>query len=167
MTNARRQDDGRVTALERASRGLVLFVLLLLATEVALAVVGLRSYEVPTSRNASFVDNVFASWIVILAARMALLFGAAYIAVSVVGLIASRRWLAQLGPFKVSDPIARFDCNAVAVDEEMKDAAEAVQDLERELMSSDTALAESQADNRRLLTYIDMLDERQGRNRGI
>jgi hypothetical protein len=52
--------------------------------------------------------------VVILAVRIALLFAAAYVAVSVVGLVANRRWLVALGPFRASDPIARLGNGATS-----------------------------------------------------
>jgi hypothetical protein len=95
---------------------------------------------------------------VILAARIALMFAAAYVAVSAVGLIASRRWLSQLGPFKASDPIARLDSNTEIVQNELQDALGTIENLEQRLVESDESLAKAQDDIELLLDHVDMME---------
>jgi hypothetical protein len=107
------------SALETVGQVFGLVLLGLLAAGIVFAIVGIYPHRLPTERNPNFVDEIFASRVVILAARIALMFAATYVAVSVVGLIANRRWLSQLGPFKASDPIARLDSNAEIVQNEL------------------------------------------------
>src|ERR1700689_1737947 len=84
-------------------------VLLALVAAAALAIAQIYPNKLPTTRNPSFVDNIFDSRVVILLVRVALIFAAGYVVISVVGLIVGRRWLAELGPFKASEPIARLE----------------------------------------------------------
>lgn len=78
-----------------------------LVAAAVLAVTQIYPNELPTTKNPSFVDNIFDSRVVILLIRIALIFAAGYVVISVVGLIVGRRWLAGLGPFKASEPLAR------------------------------------------------------------
>ena len=151
----------QTTALERVSQGVAVLILLLLAAGIVFAVVGIYPHQVPTTKNPSFIDNIFASRVVILATRIALMFAAAYVAVSVVGLIASRRWLSQIGPFKASDPIAQLDRSTETLEEGLQDAVETIGDLECRLIDSDDALAKGQDDIELLLEHIDTIEREQ------
>ncbi len=75
-------------------------VLAALVYVAVLAVIQIYPHQLPTTKNPSFVDSIFDSRIVILVVRVALMFAAGYIVISVVGLIVGRRWLSKLGPFK-------------------------------------------------------------------
>ncbi len=79
------------------------------------------------------------------AVDVALLFAAGYVVISVVGLILGRRWIAELGPFKASEPIARLERGAEALEKDLTDALETVEDLERQLVDNGVALSQSQS----------------------
>jgi len=133
-------------------------VLAALVAAAVLAVIQIYPHKLPTTANPSFVDNIFDSRVVILVVRVALIFAAGYIVISVVGLIVGRRWLSQLGPFKASDPIARLDKSAEALESDLQEAVDTIQDLEKRLVESDEALAKAQADIGSLLDYIDTVE---------
>lgn len=139
---------------------MALGVVLVLA---ALAALGFLVSEVLPSRvsnakNPSFVDNIFANPVVLLFTRVALMAAAVYVLVSVIALMGGRRWLAELGPFKASDPIARLDSNAELLENELQDAVNTIEDLEARLVESDESLAKAQADIGVLLDHIDTIE---------
>lgn len=98
-------------------------LLLLLVVGTVLVIVALFSGEVPTKRDPGFIDTIFASAIVVGAARIALLFACGYVVISVIALIAGRRWLRQVGP--------------IAADEVSKSVTDVVE--ERDLLAADLA----------------------------
>ncbi len=154
----RQETTGQSSALETAGQIFGFVLLALLATGIVFAVIGIYPHKLPTENNPSFVDEIFASRVVILATRIAVMFAATYVAASVVGLIASRRWLSQLGPFKASDPIARLDSNAEIVQNELQDALGTIENLEQRLVDSDESLAKAQGDIELLLDHIDTME---------
>ncbi len=133
-------------------------VLAALVVAAVLAVIQIYPHKLPTTTNPSFVDNIFDSRVVILGVRVALIFAAGYIVISVVGLIVARRWLSQLGPFKASDPIARLDNNAQSLESDLQDAADTIHDLEQRLVESDESLAKAQTDIYALVAVIDTIE---------
>lgn len=133
-------------------------VLLTLLAAAVLAVIQIYPHSLPATKNPSFVDNIFDSRVVILLVRVALIFAAGYVVISVVGLIVGRRWLAELGPFKASEPIARLERGAEALEEDLSDALKTVEGLERRLVASDEALAQARSDIDFLLDHIDTLE---------
>ena len=138
--------------------GLVLVVLASLIAAAALAVIQIYPHQLPATKNPSFVDNIFDSRVVILVVRVALMFAAGYIVISVVGLIIGRRWLAELGPFRASEPIARLDRGTEALERDLADALETVEGLEERLVESDHALARARSDIATLLDHIDTME---------
>ena len=133
-------------------------VLIALVVATALATIQIYPHKLQTTTHPSFVDNIFDSRIVILGVRVALIFAAGYIVISVVGLIVARRWLSQLGPFKASDPIARLDNNAQLLESDLQDAVDTIQNLEQRLVESDESLAKAQADIDALVALIDTIE---------
>ena len=117
--------------------------LLALGVAAALAVAQIYPSRLSTTKNPSFVDNIFDSRVVILLIRVALIFAAGYVVISVVGLIVGRRWLAELGPFKASEPIDRVERGAEIFDTDLGDARETIEGLQRRLVESDDALAQA------------------------
>jgi hypothetical protein len=143
------------TPLWQTLAGIV--ALLALVAAAALAVAQIYPNQLPTTKSPSFVDNIFDSRVVILLIRVALIFAAGYVVISVVGLIVGRRWLAELGPFKASEPIARLERGAEAVENDLGDALEMVADLKQGLVESDEALAQARSDIEFLVDRIDTL----------
>lgn len=76
---------------------------------------------------------------------MAIIFAAGYVVISVVGLIVGRRWLAELGPFKASEPVAQLGRGTEGLDKDLGDALEAVEYLEQRLSESDEALTQARS----------------------
>jgi septal ring factor EnvC (AmiA/AmiB activator) len=162
MVEQNQDQEGERSTLEVVGQAFAVLILVLLAVGIVFAVIGIYPHKLPTEKNPSFVDTIFASRVVILAARITLMFVAAYIAVSIVGLIASRRWLSQLGPFKASETIARLDHSAEALENDLQDAANTIHDLEQRLVESDEDLTKAQADIEFLLDHIDTIEAQQG-----
>ncbi len=144
--------------------GVVVVVLAALASAAVLAVIQIYPHQLPTTKNPSFVDNIFDSRVVILIVRVALIFAAGYIVISVVGLIVGRRWLSQLGPFKASDPIARLDESAEALESDLREAVDTIQELEQRLVESDESLAKAQTDIGALLDLVDTIEAKKEGN---
>ncbi len=138
-------------------------VLAALGVGVVFAIVGVYPHRIPVPRNPSFVDDIFLSRIVLLSVRIAVMFAAGYVVVSVVGLILGRRWLSELGPFKASDPIARLERGAEAVQADLQDALTTIEDLEGRLLASDQRLAEANGHIGALLGHIDRIEARKER----
>jgi hypothetical protein len=137
---------------------LVAVVLAALIAAATLAVVQIYPHQLPSTKNPSFVDNIFDSRVVILVVRVALMFAAGYIVISVVGLIVGRRWLAELGPFKASEPIAQLDRSTKTLETDLANALEMVDGLEERLLESDDAIAQAHSDIATLLDHIDTME---------
>jgi hypothetical protein len=133
-------------------------VLLVLVAAAVLAVIQIYPNKLTVPKNPSFIDNVFDSRIVVLLIRVALIFAAGYVVISVVGLILGRRWIAELGPFKASEPIARLEHSAEALEKDLSDAVTTIAELESRLEDSDSALAGARSDIGDLLDHIDRIE---------
>ena len=160
-------DEGDVTTAagesERAAKIIGGVVLLLLGAGVVFAIIGIYPHKIPAAKNPSFIDDIFASRIVVLCVRIALMFAAGYIVISVVGLIIGRRWLAELGPFKASEPIARLERGAEALEKDLGGALETIEGLEERLVESDEALARARSD---IASLLDQIDTMEGKKEG-
>ncbi len=139
-------------------------VLLALVAAAVLAVAQIYPNKIPATKNPSFVDNIFDSRVVIVLIRVALIFAAGYVVISVVGLIVGRRWLAELGPFKASEPIARLERGSEALEKDLGDALGTVEDLKQRLFESDEALAQARTDIEFLLDQFDTIEGDQERD---
>lgn len=133
-------------------------VLIALGVGAVFAVIGIYPHKVPVPKNPSFVDDIFISRTVVLFVRIAVIFAAGYVVISVVGLILGRRWLAELGPFKASEPIARLERGAEALEADLEDALKTIEDLQSRLRSSDETLAEANGHIGALLDHIDTME---------
>lgn len=130
----------------------ILFIALLPAT--VLLIVGIYPDDLPTKANPGFIDTIFASKIVIVASRVAVLFIAAYAVISVVGLIARRQFLTRVGPLQVSDSVARLDQEAEFLRSMLSDAQQTIDLLERRLADSDQELRDTRTDLQNLLAAL-------------
>jgi hypothetical protein len=156
--------DARQEQIPRWQTLVRIAVLLALGVAAILAVAQIYPSQLPTTKNPSFVDNIFDSRVVVLLLRVALIFTAGYVVISVVGLIVERRWLAELGPFKASEPIARVERGAEAIEHDLGAALEAVEDLEQRLVESAEALTQARSDIEFLVERIDTLQrEKEGK----
>jgi hypothetical protein len=141
---------------------LSLLVLAAIGYGVFLFFKALEPDQVPEQRNPNFIDTIFASPAVIAAARIVLLsaavvllFGALYIAVSVVVRMRRRQWLRRAGPFEshLADE-AQDELDAIdPIFELYAEALEENEELARRLSERDEALEEVQGDLELVLEY--------------
>jgi hypothetical protein len=89
-----------------------------------------------------------------------LIFAAGYVVISVVGLIVGRRWLAELGPFKASEPIARLERGAEVLENDFENALKTIEDQKQRLFESDEALAQARSDIEFLLDQVDTMESK-------
>jgi hypothetical protein len=80
----------------------LIFVLALSTSDAVLA-------PAPTPAQPDFIDTVLASRAAVAAIRISIVFAALFVALSVVALIAQRRWLTRLGPVEVSEELSGLD----------------------------------------------------------
>jgi len=92
--------------------------------------------------------------------RVALIFAAGYVVISVIGLIVGRRWLSQLGPFKASDPVGRLDRGTEALESDLREALDTIQELRQRLVENDDRITEAQAEIGPLLYLLDTMERR-------
>lgn len=129
-----------------------------LVAAAVLAVAQIYPSQLPATKNPSFVDNIFDSRVVILLIRVAIIFAAGYVVVSVVGLIVGRRWLAELGPFKASEPVAQLERGTEVLKTDLDDGVEGVEYLKRRLAESDQALTQARSAIQFLVGRIDTME---------
>jgi hypothetical protein len=72
----------------------------------AIAAVDAILAPTPVSKQPGFIDTVLASRAVIASLRIAIVFAATFLVLSVVALIASRQWLTRVGPVEVSAKVS-------------------------------------------------------------
>jgi septal ring factor EnvC (AmiA/AmiB activator) len=153
-------EDGEKAGADAQSEPNALVKVAIVAVVVALVGAALYSIypqKLATEKNPSFVAEIFHSRAVIVMVRIAVLFAAVYVVASAVGLMAGRRWLTQLGPFRAAEPIAKLDDAAERLEEDLKDALGTIDDLSTSLEESDHALQKAHDDIASLLDYIDTL----------
>ncbi len=129
-----------------------------LIAAAVLAVAQIYPSQLPTTNTPSFVDNIFDSRVVILLIRVAIIFAAGYVVISVVGLIVGRRWLAELGPFKASEPIAHLGRGTEVLEKDLDDGVEGVEYLKQRLTESDEALTQARSVIQFLVGRIDTME---------
>jgi uncharacterized protein YlxW (UPF0749 family) len=111
------------------------------ATRVALALVGgvcvadaaLASTLSPAQPG--FIDNVLASRAVVVSIRIATIFAAMFVVLSVLALIARRQWLTRVGPVEV-EKVSDLDAEIQQLEEELAEANRTIEDLERNVAHS-------------------------------
>lgn len=72
----------------------------------------------------------------VVAIRIALVFAALFVALSVIALIAQRRWLTRLGPVEVSEEMSKFETENQRLKEELKASDQVIEYLEGKVASS-------------------------------
>jgi outer membrane murein-binding lipoprotein Lpp len=80
----------------------------------------------PAPRQPSFIDTILASKAAVAAIRIAIVFAAGFLVLSVIALAGQRRWLTRVGPVEVSN--------------EVVDLREQIQRLEKKLEAADEAI---------------------------
>lgn len=146
---------------------LVILVVLGLAA-AALGVMYRVTTQGPVDAHLNPLNMIFASRVVVGATRLALLFVAAYVVISCIGLIAERRWLTSLWPLKASDPV-RTSVRTLDQTNEIYDAAlgdayatvEALQESNQALTDEITALGDAYDE---ALDYINRINAERSAN---
>jgi hypothetical protein len=90
----------------------------------------------PTSREPDFIDTILVSKAVVAAIRLAIVFAAVFVVLSVVALTAQRRWLVRVGPVEVSDQVSDLSAENQRLKERLKNAYQSIESLERSAASS-------------------------------
>jgi hypothetical protein len=93
----------------------------------------------PAPEHPDFIDTVLASRAVVIALRIAVVFAALFVVLSVVALIARRQWLTRIGPVEVSDLSAENQ----RLRQELAEAKRMVDHLRQKISISDRMLDEN------------------------
>lgn len=94
----------------------------------------------PVPQDPSVFDRVLASDAVLAAARIAVIFAAGYLVISVVALISKGQWLTRVGPVEVSESVGDLVRENTALRNSLESAGETIGDLEDELRDSNEML---------------------------
>jgi hypothetical protein len=107
--------------------------LLVLSAAVAYAIGDAALAPAPAPQEPGFIDTILASRAVVAAIRIAIVFAAAFLVLSVVALVARGQWLVRVGPVQVSEQVKDFDAESQRLRERLADSHETIRDLEQEL----------------------------------
>lgn len=107
--------------------------------------------DTPVAEDPAFVNTLFASRAVVASIRLAIVFAAAYIVVSVIALIAKGRWLNRVGPVEATEPVADLEAENAYLRDGLAGAGQAIEYLEAELEETNELLA--------AVLEIDTIDE--------
>ncbi|MDQ2630367.1 MAG: hypothetical protein M3Y75_05260 [Actinomycetota bacterium] len=105
----------------------VAWIVLILA--VSLAIADALLAPAPAPEQPDFIDTVLASRAVVVSIRIAVVFAALFLVLSVAALIIRRQWLARVGPVEVEKVVA-LDVDSEDLEGRMKDANQAIEALE-------------------------------------
>jgi hypothetical protein len=84
----------------------------------------------PASREPGFIDTVLASRAVVASIRIAIVFAAAFVVLSVVALIANRQWLTRVGPVEVTEKVSDLAIEMRCLEKDLQVAEETISKLE-------------------------------------
>lgn len=120
----------------------------LLVVPVLLALFVIAGYAVgdalladsPEPADPGYVDSVLASGAVVAGIRIAIIFAAIYVVVSVVALIARRQWLTKVGPIEASEQVTEALRENQALRDQLESAGDTIRDLEDELRDTNELL---------------------------
>jgi hypothetical protein len=87
---------------------------------VSLAVGDAVLAPTPVSTQPDFIDTVLASRAAVAAIRIAIVFAALFVALSVIALTAQRRWLTRVGPVEVSAELSGLRVEIQPLEEELE-----------------------------------------------
>ncbi len=90
----------------------------------------------PVPKQSNFIDTFLASKAVVVAIRIAVIFAALFVVLSVAALIVRRQWLTRVGPVEVSDRVFRLSAENQRLEECLADAYQTIENLERSAASS-------------------------------
>jgi ABC-type protease/lipase transport system fused ATPase/permease subunit len=90
----------------------------------------------PPAQRPGFIDTVLASRAVVAAIRLAIIFAAVFIVVSVVALIGRGQWLIRVGPVQVSEQVSDIDAENQRLRASLDNAQEIIDDLRQDLIKT-------------------------------
>lgn len=93
----------------------------------------------PTPSEPGFIDTVLGSRAVVAAIRIAIIFAAAFIAASVVALIARGQWLTRVGPVQVSDRLHTLEAENQRLESSLSTMKKAFADVGEKLSEAHVA----------------------------
>ena len=85
----------------------------------------------PISRSPAFAETLLASRAVVAAVRIAVIFAAAFVVISVVALTAKRQWPTRIGPVHIREDVSGQETDNGQLRKELEIAEETINDLER------------------------------------
>lgn len=100
---------------------------------VSLAVSDAAIAPTPVPKQPDFIDTLLASRAVVVAIRIAIIFAAVFVALSVIALIARRQWLTRVGPVEVSGKVSDLDVENRRLAKEIEEANRVIEELEQKL----------------------------------
>ena len=111
-------------------------VLIALILVLSLATADAVLAPAPAPKQPDFIDTILASQAVVAAIRLAIVFAAMFVVLSVAGLTAQRRWLVRVGPVEASDRTSDLDADNQQLKEQLANAYQTIEDLELSAASS-------------------------------
>jgi hypothetical protein len=120
-----------------ARRSLKCFGLAILIVVATYAVGDAISAPAPISESPGFVETILASRAVVAAVRIAVIFAAAFIVVSVVALTAKRQWPTRIGPIHIREEVSGQEADNGQLREQLEIAEETINDLEQLVASTE------------------------------
>ncbi|HVD37627.1 MAG TPA: hypothetical protein VNC15_02210 [Solirubrobacterales bacterium] len=84
----------------------------------------------PASKEPGFIDAILASRAVIASVRIAIVFAAAFVVLSVVALISRRQWLTRVGPVEISGKVSDLAAEKRRLEKDLHVAEETISKLE-------------------------------------
>ena len=100
---------------------------------VALAITDAALAPAPTPKQPNFVDVFLASRAVVTAVRVAIIFVALFVVLSVIALIARRQWLTRVGPVEVSGEVSDLTAETQTLEKRLEAAHQIIDGLKQEL----------------------------------
>jgi mannose/fructose/N-acetylgalactosamine-specific phosphotransferase system component IIC len=114
-----------------------------LPATILLALVGVYAVgdavfsPVTTPSSPGFLEVILASRAVVAAVRIAVIFAAAFIVVSVVALIAKGRWLTRVGPVQITGDVSGLEVEVERLEASLAKSFATVDNLRQELSEKD------------------------------
>lgn len=87
----------------------------------------------PAPEQPSFIDVFLASRAVVTAIRVAIIFGALFVVLSVIALIARRQWLTRVGPVEVSGDVSGLDADNHRLERKLEESERTIEGLQQQL----------------------------------
>lgn len=115
--------------MRKLRKALILCGWMALLLVISLGITDAVLAPAPLPKQRDFIDILFASKAVVVAIRIAVVFAAIFIALSVVALIARRQWLTRVGPVEVEE-MSGLDAENRQLQGKLEAAQEAVDVLE-------------------------------------